>query len=83
MKNTSRNAIVEFPNPVVKIADGSMIPKMATSAIQRKLGQSVPTKFHMIIIPINSPIASIDTTFSPSGAGISGNSRINANATII
>ena len=53
---------------------------MAIMAIHRKLGQSMPTKFHRIMIPINNPNACMDIVVSPSGAGISGNSSINANA---
>ena len=78
MKNTSRKAMVELPKPLLKISPGDMIWKMARIAMHSRLGQSVPMKFHMSMMPMKIPMTCMLVWFRPAGAGMNWNSRMNA-----
>ena len=67
MKNTSRKAMVELPKPLLKISPGDMIWKMARIAMHSRLGQSVPMKFHMSMMPMKIPMTCMLVWFRPAG----------------
>lgn len=67
--------MVELPKPLLKISPGDMIWKMARIAMHSRLGQSVPMKFHMSMMPMKIPMTCMLVWFRPAGAGMNWNSQ--------
>ena len=52
-------------------------------AMHKRLGQSVPTKFHISMMPMKMPMTCMLTWVSPAGAGINPKNKINSADRII
>jgi hypothetical protein len=57
--------------------------KRARIAMHRKLGQSVPTKFHISMMPMKMPMTCMPVWVRPAGAGINPKNMMNSADTII
>ena len=56
-----------LPETAFKISPGDMIWKMARIAMHSRLGQSVPMKFHMSMMPMKIPMTCMLVWFGPRG----------------
>ena len=68
MKNTSRKAMVELPKPLLKISPAHDLED-GQIAMHSRLGQSVPMKFHMSMMPMKIPMTCMLVWFRPERGG--------------